>query len=200
MEAIALSVLFPLTRLLELPRFIRLALENLAPADRVREFERTVRSAIESLPGEDDEIPEFNPFDLEESVEVEWEEGGEEFRGFTINGLYALHGIYPKGEEEPTFPFFNRYLPTPAKSRHKQHADVDKATSKDSEARELLRARWHQVLGVVKMVKLAFHGKAALLMDEVGLGKTLQVVGVIAELARLREAKEKNRQVPCALW
>ncbi|KAG1838807.1 P-loop containing nucleoside triphosphate hydrolase protein [Suillus subalutaceus] len=58
---------------------------------------------------------------------------------------------------------------------------------KDPKNGEPLALRWHQLVGLIKMVKNAFSGSPVLLMDEVGLGKTIQVTALIALLAFYRE-------------
>ena len=59
-----------------------------------------------------------------------------------------------------------------------------------------LEPRWHQLVGILKMLHLAFDGKPVLLVDEVGVGKTMQVVGVIAMLAHYRDCWEKTQDYP----
>ena len=55
-----------------------------------------------------------------------------------------------------------------------------------------LAPRWHQLVGIVKIVMQAFKGEPLMLMDEVGVGKTLQLVGAIATLTFFRDFYEKK--------
>jgi hypothetical protein len=52
-----------------------------------------------------------------------------------------------------------------------------------------LKLRWHQVLGILHLLDNFFHGSGTLLCDEVGLGKTVQILGFFAMLSSNRRAK-----------
>ncbi|KAI6142085.1 hypothetical protein BKA82DRAFT_77187, partial [Pisolithus tinctorius] len=47
------------------------------------------------------------------------------------------------------------------------------------EKMELLQPQWHQLMGIYCMLEHVFEGKLILLTDRVGLGKMLQVLGVV---------------------
>ena len=60
-----------------------------------------------------------------------------------------------------------------------------------------LTLHWHQWIGIVKIMVSLFEGDRVLLMDAVGLGKTMQVVGVIALLDFYRTHKQtQEREKP----
>ncbi|KAH9851664.1 hypothetical protein C2E23DRAFT_732763, partial [Lenzites betulinus] len=66
------------------------------------------------------------------------------------------------------------------------------------ETAEPLTPMWHQMVGILKIMDNLFEGKNVLIMDEVGVGKTLQAVGAIAifEYQRLhfqRTGKHSDR-------
>ncbi|KAG8711489.1 hypothetical protein FRC08_015832 [Ceratobasidium sp. 394] len=60
------------------------------------------------------------------------------------------------------------------------------------------RPRWHQVAGVLAILKRAFTGELGqsacptMLCDDVGLGKTLQIIGTISTIAHMREQQERR--------
>lgn len=51
---------------------------------------------------------------------------------------------------------------------------------------------WHQVIGVIHMLYNFFRGKGTLNCDEVGLGKTLQILAFFAMISANRQAKETH--------
>jgi hypothetical protein len=57
---------------------------------------------------------------------------------------------------------------------------------------------WHQLVGILRMLQLSFEGKPVLLMDEVGVGKTLQAAGLIAMLTYYRRFKTRTGKFPGA--
>ncbi|KAI1787254.1 hypothetical protein LXA43DRAFT_896537 [Ganoderma leucocontextum] len=56
--------------------------------------------------------------------------------------------------------------------------------------------RWHQLVGITKMCELIIKGKPLLLMDQVGVGKTLQIVGAIVMYPMLRAYYQRNKRFP----
>lgn len=59
-----------------------------------------------------------------------------------------------------------------------------------------LEPRWHQLLGIIKMLQNMFEGRPILLMDEVGVGKTLQVIGFICFRAFFRQYYTRYHRYP----
>lgn len=72
------------------------------------------------------------------------------------------------------------------------------ATTLPEEELEPLRPTWHQLVGILRMLELAFEGKPVLLMDEVGVGKTLQGAGFIAMLEFYRQYHSTHHKYPGA--
>lgn len=93
-----------------------------------------------------------------------------------------------------SLPLFNKWIDP--KGMWDPWLDKTPTTLDSDKQREPFRAQWHQLVGIYKMLLQAFEGKSTLLMDAVGLGKTLQVVGVIAMLAYYREAKAQTGDYP----
>ena len=68
-------------------------------------------------------------------------------------------------------------------------------------ASEDFTLRWHQLVGVVKMLECAMCSQPVLLMDDVGLGKTVQVLAFFAMLAYYRQRyKDKNSYPEGGMW
>jgi SNF2 family DNA or RNA helicase len=103
--------------------------------------------------------------------------------------LWTLLGI-----PDRRLPFFNT-LQDPY-GNHDPWTEEGEGWFKSSGRGEHLALRWHQLVGVTKMVQNVFSGKPILLMDEVGLGKTIQVTALIAILAFYREYYTANGCFP----
>ena len=58
--------------------------------------------------------------------------------------------------------------------------------------------RWHQLVGMVKLMHHAISGDPLLLMDEVGVGKTMQVIGTVVLYTLFRRYFAKNDCFPGA--
>ncbi|EKM49018.1 uncharacterized protein PHACADRAFT_202111, partial [Phanerochaete carnosa HHB-10118-sp] len=52
--------------------------------------------------------------------------------------------------------------------------------------------KWHQLVGLCRLVEAVFDNKSLLVMDEVGVGKTLQVIALIAYRIMSLQSIEKN--------
>lgn len=57
---------------------------------------------------------------------------------------------------------------------------------------------WHQVVGIAELITRTLDGKPSLLMDDVGVGKTLQIVGLIAVYAHYFETHKRTGKFPGA--
>jgi SNF2 family DNA or RNA helicase len=112
------------------------------------------------------------------TLNLDWSEGVDEFMGKTMDELWEILGVIDKA-----IPLFNR-LQDP-ESAHDPWTDEGGKWLQDHG--EPLTLRWHQLVGVVKMLHNAFDNKPTLLMDEVGLGKTIQVTAFFAVLSYYRE-------------
>ncbi|KAG9098557.1 hypothetical protein FRC06_006228 [Ceratobasidium sp. 370] len=110
--------------------------------------------------------PRFNLLDGDQDI------GMEEFRGVPPAQLWASLGL-PGATQ---FPFAEQGSPTKAAARPK----------------------WHQVAGVLAILKGAFTAKLGrparptMLCDDVGLGKTLQIIGAISMIAHMHEQQKQQ--------
>ncbi|KAG1837021.1 P-loop containing nucleoside triphosphate hydrolase protein [Suillus tomentosus] len=163
-----------------LPKPLRQALSFLATEQDITLLTSSIHDQLKlcdphAIPAEP--IPEFDP-DETSDCDFQWSEGVEEYNGMSEDDLWATLGLPDK-----QIPFFN-ILQDP-------YGDCDPWTEDGDtwlkENGEPLALRWHQLVGLVKMVKNAFGGTPILLMDEVGLGKTIQVTALIAVLSFYRE-------------
>src|SRR5258705_1207206 len=169
-----------------LPKAIRDALARLANEHRVAELIAQLEQHLQLLDPEA-ELPQFPEYDPDRLPNIDWDEGVDEFRTRTMEELWSFLGV---GD---CLPFFNTWLDT-LNGRHfsdnKTLADEIKASG------SRLEPRWHQLVGIAKMLTNCFQGRPVLLMDDVRIGKTLQVVGLIALLAYYREYFLKHGQFP----
>ncbi|KAG1836505.1 P-loop containing nucleoside triphosphate hydrolase protein [Suillus subalutaceus] len=167
---------------LRLPKPLRQALSFLATQQDITLLAASIQDQLKlcdpnTVP--EDSIPEFDP-DATNDCDFGWSEGVEEFKSMSEDNLWTVLGL-----PEKRIPFFNA-LQDP-------YGNCDPWTEdgqnwlKDPANGEPLALRWHQLVGLAKMVKNAFEGKPILLMDDVGLGKTIQVTALIALLAFYRE-------------
>lgn len=132
-------------------------------------------------------IPELN-FDREPAIE--WSEGVDEYKSKTFKDLWNMLGV--PGQ----LPFFNEV--TDPEGIHDPWNDKDKDWFKDKENTRPFGPRWHQLVGILKMLEQAFKGEPCLNIDEVGLGKTLQTAGLVSVLAFYREFFKTNHRFPGA--
>ena len=61
-----------------------------------------------------------------------------------------------------------------------------------------LAPQWHQLVGMARMMERVLVGAPVLLMDSVGVGKTMQVVGVICLYNHFRRHFAKYKRFPGA--
>jgi hypothetical protein len=132
---------------------------------------------------EDLEMPDLTPLGA-----FDWENGVEEYQKIPDDELWVRLGT-----KEHAIPYFN---PMIDRLGMRNPADDEDFFSVESGDRVPLVLRWHQLVGILKGLHQAFDGKPLLLMDEVGFGKTIQVVGIIAMLAWYHEFYEQTGNFP----
>jgi hypothetical protein len=164
---------------------LREALRFLATATRVHDLRITMLEYLSIF--EDDPEPMDQPLDFSAKIPMDWREGVEDLKGFTTDELWQKLGLPDKA-----IPFFN--TTSDPFGTHDPWVDLDWFSNPSHVSP--FGPRWHQLQGILRMVERAFEGKPVLLMDEVGLGKTLQVVAVIAILAFYREHFGKYSRFP----
>jgi hypothetical protein len=121
---------------------------------------------------------------------MEWEEGVEEYKSKTKDELWAILGL----QNSSAIPDFNEYIDPEA---HNYWSDPEYMHEHKATLRPL-SPRWHQLVGIIKIIYQGFKGEPLMLMDEVGVGKTLQLVGALAVLTFFRDFYDKNGKFPGA--
>lgn len=126
----------------------------------------------------------------DEETSGEWKEGTEGYQEMSMDNLWSKLGLGNK-----VIPCFNPYIdPTALFTPWTREGEAFFA---DPNSRKVaLAPQWHQLVGIHKMISLGFEGKPVLLMDEVGLGKTLQMIGTIAILAWFTEYHDQHKDYP----
>lgn len=165
--------------LAELPPALRSALMHLASEERVVQLWTALVEAVRAMtPDGDEDMP---PLDFsDENIPIEWEEGTEDLNGRSMEELWQDLGL-----SEQRLPFFN-IKQDPTGVRDPWNA-VDQEWYAIPTNGVLFGPHWHQLVGILRMLERFFKGDSTLLMDEVGLGKTIQVVGLIVMVAYFRE-------------
>lgn len=172
-----------------LPKGIRAAVADFARQSDIT----TVLDHLEELinlevnrPQEDDVAVPDDEVDI-----TQWETGVENLQHKTMDDIwndYALGSVKavpgfntradPSGKMDPWTPEGIRYLENP-----------------ESDAVPFA-PQWHQLLGATGMLLRRFRGRSTLLMDEVGVGKTMQVIVLQMFLIYLRTYKQVHKTYP----
>lgn len=120
-----------------------------------------------------------------------WEEGTEEFKNWPVSRLRAALGVSATG----AFPGMPEKYDTTGVHNPVSDPDFFNNPPENSPIRDV-DFKWHQLVGILKIMRNAFDGKPVLLMDSVGVGKTLQIIGVIALLPYYREVFRTTGSFP----
>ena len=126
-------------------------------------------------------------FDLDTINYDEWEEGTEGYADFTIEEMVKDNAL-----PDQHLPFFNHYQ-DPEGIRDAWSPGALEALKKQEMPLETFRHQW---LGVQKGVDNMLSGRNLLLMDQVGVGKTMQAIGMIAMYEWLRQYFAKHSSYP----
>ncbi|KDQ50051.1 hypothetical protein JAAARDRAFT_84325, partial [Jaapia argillacea MUCL 33604] len=133
------------------------------------------------------EIPEFS---FDEDPPLDWSDGvDEELKKKTIPELWSMLGLL----EMEGIPGFNRFIDPSGRNPKTDKAWFDCASQ---EQLEPLQLRWHQLIGLITLLGRVFDGKPLLLMDDVGIGKTIQIVALFATLAFFHDHRLKHGKFP----
>ena len=190
---------FLMTSYAGLGRELIRALKFMVNDDQIALYESIIQRALDRqnrvILGEEEENHDPTFF-LNDGLDInEWTEGTEEFHHLTTNELIKVLGI--PNNHIPGFNMFecvegihdpwvdHAFFLEAAQQWNDQQKTIASGGVIPLDLKQrwrTLEPRWHQFLGMYKMMLNFFDGKPTLLMDEVGLGKTMQVVGVIALL------------------
>jgi hypothetical protein len=173
-----------------LPKALREALELLASEKLIAELAEIVQDQLR-LSSHDPELGSIPEIIFDRLPDTGWSEGVEDFKDKDSGDLWSMLGF-----SDESIPFFNG-VHDPYGNRDPWNKEEEQ-WFEDTNNTEPLKVRWHQQVGIAKMIQRAFEGKPVLLMDEVGLGKTLQIAGTLATLAFYREYYAVHERFPGA--
>ncbi|KAG1792547.1 P-loop containing nucleoside triphosphate hydrolase protein [Suillus variegatus] len=171
-----------------LPKSLRDALDKLATEREVKELELLIETTLAAMvPLDGDEVV----VDFTENMDVsDWKSGVEEYDKCSEDDLWEYLGL-----PEKRLPFFQtRSDPDAAIDPWSEEGQrwLDDPTS----LAQSLTPRWHQLVGILRLIDRFLDGKPVMLMDGVGVGKTMQAVGLIACLAHYKEHYRKHGKFP----
>jgi len=135
--------------------------------------------------------------DLEPEDAVDWEEGVEHLRSKTEDELYEMLGF-----KEKKIPFFVSEIDKDTDIGAQARENEDDAEDDESAVqvqKQPFALKWHQLVGVTKMIQRALTSQPVLLMDDVGLGKTVQVLALFTVMAYYRKFYSETQRYP-GIW
>ncbi|KAI6097725.1 P-loop containing nucleoside triphosphate hydrolase protein [Pisolithus croceorrhizus] len=175
-----------------IPKVLRDALAKLATEQQARRLQAEIAKFLEDLDDEDaDDTVEFeeNNINLAQAVE-DWKEGVEQYKRYSMDDLWNMLGL----RDVKRIPDFQEKIDTDGSCQPwTENGAQWLSTSPEAVP---LRINWHQLVGIVHMVDRALSGLPVLLMDEVGVGKTMQAVGLIGTLSFFREFYARHGHFP----
>ncbi|KAI9062335.1 hypothetical protein FKP32DRAFT_1574398 [Trametes sanguinea] len=142
------------------------------------EQEEALAQVVEYINSANAEDRDFDLIDMTSDALADWKEGVEAYKDLTIEQMQQMLGL-----PSPHFPFFNQKQDP--SGIHLPWSEEGRAALRSSEAVEL-SPFWHQWVGVLKIMDNMMAHKHVLLMDQVGVGKTMQAIGAIAVYEWLR--------------
>ncbi|KAK7440780.1 hypothetical protein VKT23_016856 [Stygiomarasmius scandens] len=182
----------------ELNQKLLKAVSTLSARKEIEDVALGIQTVIESVALDRENI---EPFDFNQEPEFDWEEGTEKYRTMSTEQLWNRLGLLPRegSEKRPHIPYFNMYID---KTAQISPSDEPEQFAEDCPNRNPdiipFNIQWHQLVGVNKAVDQAFRGHPLLLMDEVGFGKTLQVVATICTLVYFHHFYKRRGHFPGA--
>ncbi|EJF58184.1 hypothetical protein DICSQDRAFT_25821, partial [Dichomitus squalens LYAD-421 SS1] len=125
-----------------------------------------------------------------------WETGVEEFQEYNTDALWGALGL----ADTRLLPSFNPVQDArdDASERVDPWDTENWASFLASGEGVKLEPRWHQLVGLVKIMRHVIEGKPLLLMDQVGVGKTLQIVAAITTYGLFHRYFQTHKKFPGA--
>lgn len=120
-----------------------------------------------------------------------WTSGVEHMQAKTEDELWQMLGC-PDGHIK----FFNDFLDPSAILEPRDGEEWVKYIKDPNSDKLPCRPKWHQLVGIYMLLDAAFDGKPMMLMDEVGIGKTMQIFALIAWLGWFHEFYESKKYFP----
>ncbi|KAH9828935.1 uncharacterized protein C8Q71DRAFT_863615 [Rhodofomes roseus] len=169
-----------------LPKTVIEAIQQLATEEEVQELQLSISQLLEKVDPDQDEEFAFAGSNI---ANEGWNSGVEHYQQCTLDEVWAMLG---RGTEK-TIPFFNTVEATESGA---DPWSVQGILALQDGPTQPLVPHWHQLVGILKMLDNFLAGKPILLVDGVGVGKTMQVVGVICFLAFFHDHFERNGYFP----
>jgi hypothetical protein len=177
------------SNLAELPTNVKEALLRLASDERIRELEVMLQDQIKLVAGVDeDEVAEPS-----EEVTIpgidDWEEGTEDLRVKSMDQLWTMIGL----GDTKSIPGLNAKIDIDGTHNpwHKQDQEWFEKNGVD------FVLGHYQLVGIVRLLEMFFKdGMHSLLGDEVGLGKTVQMIGLTCLIRYFREYHNAHKRFP----
>lgn len=136
-----------------------------------------------------EEQPEVVALDFESLPEGTWKEGTEEYATLTLDKAWEHLGL----GSTKRIPGFAEKLDLNDTYDPWSIEGLEVLRSEEAVPLEL---KWHQVIGVIKLVDNLLEGKPVLLMDEVGIGKTMQAVAFCLYYDYMRQYFDEHGHFP----
>ncbi|KAG2343746.1 hypothetical protein BDR05DRAFT_883628 [Suillus weaverae] len=170
-----------------LPKVLRDALAKLATEVEVKELDAIIQATLDTMTLGDEVY-----LDFEETISLtDWRSGVEEYAECSMDDLWRQLGL----EQSKQLPFFQTH--TDPNGAIVPWSEEGQAWLDDTlNEAPLLAPHWHQLVGILRMVDRALLGEPVMLMDGVGIGKTMQAVGVIACLAHYYDYYKMHNRFP----
>ena len=178
-----------LSTLTALPKGIRAAVQDFARQCDITTVLDHLEDLLHTEVAQEDEAENVVPDD--ELDITDWETGVENLEHKTLDDIWNDYGLGnvravpgfntredPTGKIDPWSPEGARYLSDP------------------NSGAIPFGPQWHQLLGATGMLLRKFRGRGTLLMDEVGVGKTMQVIVLQMFLIYLRSYREVHNAYP----
>lgn len=168
------------------------AIEMLPPV----EVQLAVKASLRELLSEtriidiDFDIPDISDVDLEN-----WSEGGEQYRGYSLEQLRKLTGYQP-AIDFGHGPMLATQIDTLRELRPHTAEWQEQIQLGNGDRFENLTLRWHQMVHLLVCHDLLLQGLPMLNMDSVGLGKTIEACASIGYIEFGRQYWEKHGQWP----
>lgn len=139
------------------------------------------------------DIPQDTDIDLGECFDDLGDLGVDKESKMSTEALMKELGIFHLAKQ--TFPAFNPLRHTEGKSAW----DSPKDFIEGAPGIEDLRLRWHQLAGIHALISRGLEGQGVLLADDVGIGKTAQIMGQIAfVMMTVLTQQNKKASIPVA--
>ncbi|EGN97047.1 hypothetical protein SERLA73DRAFT_75893 [Serpula lacrymans var. lacrymans S7.3] len=151
---------------MRVPKLLRDALEKLANTDQVSGLERAIHKFMERLTDQD--MQAMPTLDFELPPVIAWKEGVEDFADKSEDDLWRMLGL----EQTRALPHFQ--TKTDPTASIKPWSIKGQTWLDENNTAVPLQPKWHQLVGIVKMMDKVLKGEPLLLMDKVGVGKMMQ--------------------------